>query len=264
MQFTSQEGVSAGSVSFPEPLIHKEKEYEILVNGEKLFFEKPDVTGKLILEKAGLTPVRCFTLYRKLKGCDFTKIDLDEEVDLSNPEIEHFVTKEPEVFNYHVNKEPETTDKKFLSPIEILKLAGINPEHSYLIQLNEDGSETELAYKPEEKIKMVCIGLKFITKHWLYEVNIEEYGKTCKPVPPAHIYKVRVDKSYIDFHSSIVTGVHLLTKANKIPIEKYDLFKVLSSNPQPQKIHDLHAPINLREQCLVRFVTLPKEQQDGE
>jgi len=111
---------------------------------------------------------------------------------------------------------------------------------------------------------MLCTGLKFITKHWLHEVIIEEFGKTCKPVPPALIYKVRVDKSYIDFHSPVVNGVQLLTKANKLPVEKYDLFKVLSTNPQPQKIHDLHEPINLRERCLVRFVTLPKEQKDGE
>ncbi len=238
--------------------------FEIIINKDEIFFPDSQVTGRQILEKAGLTPVQCYTLYQKLKGCDFAKIDLDEEVDISNPEIEHFVTKEPEVFNYHVNKEPETTDKKFLTPIEILKLAGINPEHSYLIQLNEDGSETELAYEPEEKIKMVCTGLKFMTKHWVHEVNIEEYGKTCKPVPPAHIYKVRVDKSYIDFHLPITSGVQLLTKANKLPVEKYNLFKVVSTNPQPQKIHDLHAPINLREECLVRFVTLPKEQQDGE
>jgi hypothetical protein len=238
--------------------------FQIIINEKEFSFSKPHVTGEQILEKAGLTPVQCYTLYQKLKGCDFTKIDLDEEVDLSNPGIEHFVTKEPETFNYHVNKEPETTGKKYLTPVEILKQAGINSEHSYLVQINDDGSETELAYKPEEKIKMLCTGLKFITRHWLHEVNIEDYGKTCKPVPPALTYKVRVDKSYINFPLPITTGVQLLTKASKLPVEKYDLFKIVSSNPQPQKIHDLHAPINLREECLVRFVTLPKEQQDGE
>lgn len=238
--------------------------FKITINENETSFSKSNVTGKEILEKVNLTPVQCYTLYQKLKGCDFTKIDLDEEVDLSNCEIEHFVTKEAEVFNYHVNKEPEITDKKFLTPAEILKLAAISPEHSYLIQVNEDGSETELAYKPEEKIKMLCTGLKFITKHWLAEANIEEYGKTCKPVPPSLVYKVRVDKSYINFHLPITTGIQLLTKANKLPVEKYDLFKVVSTNPQPQKIHDLHASVNLREECLVRFVTLPREQQDGE
>lgn len=237
--------------------------FKIIVNKDEIFFSDSQATGKQILEKAGLTPLQCYTLYQKLKGCDFTKIDLDEEVDLSNTEIEHFVTKEPEVFNYHVNHEPEMTDKKFLTPLEILKLAAISPEHSYVVQVNEGGSETELAYKLEEKIKMFCTGLMFITKRWLHEVNVEEYGKICKPVPPAHIYKVRVDKSYIDFHAPVATGVELLTKANKVPVGKYDLFKILSTDPQPQKIHDLHAPINLREECLVRFVTLPKEQQDG-
>jgi hypothetical protein len=238
--------------------------FDLIVNGKELSFSKKHVTGKQILEKAGLTQVQCYTLYQKLKGYDFTKINLDEEVDLSNKEIEHFITKEPEVFNYHVNNEPETTDKRFLTPTEILKLAGIDPEHSYLVQVNEDGSETELAYKQEEKIKMLCTGLKFITKHWLHEIDIEEYGKICKLVPPALIYKVRVDKSYINFHLPVINGVQLLTKANKLPVANYDLFKVVSTNPQPQKIHDLHEPINLREKCLVRFVTLPKEQKDGE
>lgn len=238
--------------------------FKIKLNDVTLGFRHPVIIGKQILEKAGLTPVQCHTLYQKLKDCDFTKIDLDEEVDLSNPGIEHFVTKEPEVFNYQINKEPETTNKKHLTPIEILKQAGINPEHSYLVQANEDSSETEFAYKPEEKIKMLCTGLKFITRHWLHEVNIEEYGKTCKPVPPALTYKVRVDKSFLNFHLHVTTGVQLLTKVNKLPVERYDLFKITNSNPQPQKINDLHAPINLREKCLVRFVTLPKEQQDGE
>lgn len=242
----------------------KRVSFPITLNGKEVDFPKPNVTGKQILEKSGVTPVQCYTLYQKLKGCDFTKIGLDEEVDLSNPGIEHFVTKEPEVFNYQINKEPETTDRKHLTPLEILKQAGINSEHSYLIQINEDGSETELAYQPEEKIKMLCTGLKFITRHWLHEVNIEEYGKTCRPVTPALTYKVRVDKSYINFRLPVKTGVQLLTKANKLPVEKYDLFKITSSNQQPQKIPDLHAPINLREKCLVRFVTLPKEQQDGE
>jgi hypothetical protein len=236
---------------------------KIKVNENEISFIQTKVSGRQILEKACKEPVECYTLYQKLKGCDFEKISLDEVVDLSNPGIEHFVTKEPEVFNYTVDGEPETTDKKILTPVEILKLDAINSHNYYLVQLNADGSETDYAYTPGENIKMVCAGMKFVSRKWLDVVDIEEYGKTCKPVPPARKYKLRIDKSYIEFVTPIITGKILLTQANKIPVEKYDLYKVVSTNPQPQKVNNLDAAIDLKEKCLVRFVTLPKEQQEG-
>lgn len=242
-----------------EPLLG----FKITVDEKVLSFSERKVTGKQILEKACKEPTQCYTLYQKLKGCDFEKVSLDEIVDLSNPGIEHFVTKEPEVFNYTVNGEPETTDKKFLTPTEILKLDAINTHEFYLVQLNPDVTETEYAYAPEEKIKMVCTGMKFVSRKWLEIVDIEEHGKCCTPVPLARKYKVRIDKIYVELDSPITTGRALLTKANKLPVEKFDIYKVLSSNPQPQKINGLDTEINLREKCLVRFVTLPKEQQEG-
>lgn len=238
--------------------------YPIKVNDETFHFNREKVTGKQILEKAGLVPIECHSLYRKLRNDDFTKIGLDEEVNISNIEINHFITKEAEVFNYHINHEPEMTDKKFLTPVEILKFAGIDPIHSYLIKINQDGSETELAYKEEEKIRMICTGLKFKTEKWRHEVVIEEYGKECKLVPPALKYFIKIDKTTVDFHHPLVSGTQILTKANKLPVNKFDLFKILGTNPQPIKIKELEAYIDLREKCLVRFVTIPKEQRDGE
>ncbi len=261
-QYFPHEGEIAGAASISEPKQPK-KEYEITVDGRKIGFSESKQTGKLILEKACKEPVQCYTLYQKLKGCDFEKVSLDETVELSNPGIEHFVTKEPEVFNYTVNDESETTDKKFLTPTEILELDAINPHEFYLVQLNPDGTETEYAYAPEEKIKMLCTGMKFVSRKWREIVDIEEHGKCCTPVPPARKYKVRIDKIYVELDSPITTGRALLTKANKLPVEKFDIYKVLSSNPQPQKINGLDTEINLREKCLVRFVTLPKEQQEG-
>jgi hypothetical protein len=237
--------------------------YPINLDGCSYVFDNSKVTGRQILEKADKKPIECYSLYQKLKGCDFEKVSLDEIIDLSNSSIEHFVTKEAEFFNYTVNAEPETTEKKFLTPTEILNLDAINPHEFYLFQLNHDGTETEYAYAPEEKIKMVCTGMKFVSKKWLDIVDIEEHGKCCTQVSPARKYKVRIDKIYVELESPITTGRLLLTKANKLTVEKFDIYKVLSSNPQPQKINGLDAEINLREKCLVRFVTLPKEQQDG-
>ena len=101
-------------------------EFKIKVNEIEISFTQPKASGRQILEKACKEPIECYTLYQKLKSCDFEKVSLDEIVDLSNSGIEHFVTKEPEVYNYTVDGEPETTDKKLLTPLDILKLDAIN------------------------------------------------------------------------------------------------------------------------------------------
>jgi hypothetical protein len=261
-QYAPQEGEFAGTGSFSAPKEQK-KGNEIILDNVKISFDERNVTGKKILEKGKKNPPQCYSLYQKLKDCDFEKVSLDESIDISNPGIEHFITKEADVFNYLVDDEPETTDKKFLTPKEILKLDAINSHEYYLVQLNNDGTEKEYAYAEEEKIKMVCTGMRFVSRKWLDIVDIEEYGKTCKPVPPARKYKIRIDKAYFEFDNPLTSGKKLLIATNKNPIEKFDIYKVVSTFPQPQKINNLDTEINLREKCLVRFVTLPKEQQEG-
>lgn len=38
--------------------------------------------------------------------------------------------------------------------------------------------------------------MTFITEQWVKLVDIEEFGKQCKEVPPALQYRIKVDKSY--------------------------------------------------------------------
>jgi hypothetical protein len=243
--------------------IHTKEKHTITVDGEKINFNKPKVTGIEILEKAKKEPIQCFTLYRKLKGCDFDKVSMDEVIDISDRKIEEFITKEAEVFNYTVNRQPELTDKKALTPTEILKLNAIDPNENYLIQLLAGGEEIEYAYRPDTPIKMVCTGMQFESRNWRDIVDIESYGKECKPVPPARVYRIRVDKGYIEHNAPAIAGNDLLRLAGKVPVENFELFKVVSGSPQPQKVKDLTAELDLREKCLVRFVTMPKEQKDG-
>lgn len=140
----------------------KPRIFKIKVDDLMLEFEKPIVIGSEILIKAGRTPVECFSLYQKFHGCDFEKISLDEKVDLSKPGIEKFTVKEPEVFHYTVDGEPETTDRKALTANEILVLAGLKPEDHYLVQINPDGSQISYKDNPETSIEMKCPGLKFL------------------------------------------------------------------------------------------------------
>ena len=144
--------------------VEKQK-YKIKVDDLILEFRNSIVTGSEILVKAGKTPVECFSLYQKFKGCDFEKISLDEKVDLSKPGLEHFTVKPPKVFNYTVDGEPETTDKKHLAANEILRLAGLNPNDYYLVLINPDGSKVEYKDNPETQIEMKCPGLKFIAAY---------------------------------------------------------------------------------------------------
>lgn len=138
--------------------------YKVKVGEKELIFDKQIVTGREILEKAGYKHPECQWLYKKLKGCDFEKIDLDEKVDLARPGIEHFVVKPTEVFHYFVDGEPETTDQKEMTPNQILSDAGITPVSDYyLVKVNPDGSQESYKDTPDKAIKMVCPAVKFVS-----------------------------------------------------------------------------------------------------
>lgn len=140
------------------------KSYKVKIDDEHFIFDHQIVTGKEILEKACKKPVECYTLYQKLKHCDFEKIDLNEKVDLAKSGIEQLITKPPEVFSYTVDNEPETTDQKELTPNQILELAGITPVGDYyLVQINQDGSQTPYKENQTTPIKMKCPAMKFVS-----------------------------------------------------------------------------------------------------
>ncbi|MCB0264653.1 MAG: multiubiquitin domain-containing protein [Calditrichaeota bacterium] len=143
----------------------KVKRYKIKVDDLIFVFDQKIVTGKEILEKAGMTPVECFTLYQKFRNHEFEKIVLHEEVDLSKRGIERFAVKPPEVFNYFVDAEPETTDQATLTPNKILALAGIVPvEDYYLVQIKPDGTQVSYKDSPNTPIEMVCSpAMKFVS-----------------------------------------------------------------------------------------------------
>ncbi len=64
--------------------------YRIRVNGERFVVEKPEPTGREILEIAGLTPPENYTLRIKIRGEPPRKVGLDEKVNLRTPGVEKF------------------------------------------------------------------------------------------------------------------------------------------------------------------------------
>ncbi|RFZ92945.1 hypothetical protein D0C36_16280 [Mucilaginibacter conchicola] len=240
----------------------KPKVYIATVNATEIAVYDPKITGAQLLKEAGIKHVQCHTLYQKFKGCDFEKVAMGEVIDLSKEDIEHFVTKGPDVFNYEVDGEPETTDHKDLTPLRIMELKGADPANHYLIQLLHGREQVSYAYCPDEPIIMDCRGMKFITAKWLDVVNIEEYGKQCKPVPPARKYRIRVDKQYHDWADRLISVRELINLEYPHSSAPFEVYKFLNTSPKPVKLHHSEK-VDLTEKCLVRFTIQPKEQKDG-
>lgn len=140
------------------------KRYRVKIGNQFYVFDHHLVTGMQLLEKASISPVECYWLYQKFRDCDFEKIDLNEQVNLTKPGIEHFVVKPTEVFHYFVDADPETTDAKELTPNQILEAAGLTPASDYyLVKINHDGSQSSLKDQPDVPLKMVCPAVKFIS-----------------------------------------------------------------------------------------------------
>lgn len=142
----------------------KTKNYKALVDNEIVAFDHPKVTGQELLKKAGVNHPDCVSLFQKLKGCDFERISLSQEVDLSHPGLERFVIKPPDVWNYSVDEEPETSGEPELSANQILANAGLTPASDYyLVEFDHAGNEISHKDSSEAPIKLKCPGSKFVS-----------------------------------------------------------------------------------------------------
>ena len=64
--------------------------YKIKVNGDPFVVHNRTITGREVLELAGLTPPNDYMLRVKVSGQRPQKVDLNEKVDLRQPGIEKF------------------------------------------------------------------------------------------------------------------------------------------------------------------------------
>jgi len=67
------------------------RQYRIRVDKQHVVFDKEVVTGREILSAVGKDPQR-FRLDQKLKGGETRKIEPDQEVNLTSPGLERFMT----------------------------------------------------------------------------------------------------------------------------------------------------------------------------
>jgi hypothetical protein len=129
------------------------------------------VTGKDILEKAGLVPAEDYELLKKVNERGFEPIQLDEVVDLKEPGIEGFSAKRYKVISICIDDVTIEVDECFMTPNDILILAGLDPTEFYLTEIRK--GNIEVGYK-EDRLHRIAItkNSKFCSYSLIDEVCI--------------------------------------------------------------------------------------------
>ena len=128
--------------------------YEIRINGKKFEAKEPKITGKQVLEIAGLEPASDYELLLKLNNKAYEPVELNEVVDLTQPGIETFTAKPYKDMEIFVDDlPPMKVHECFMTPNEILIEAGFDPQKYYLKQIMD---HKEITYKndPDHTIAM--------------------------------------------------------------------------------------------------------------
>lgn len=117
------------------------------VNNQRFESNKSKITGQEILEIAGLSPSEDYELLYKINEKGFTPIQLDEVVDLKMAGIEAFRAKPYKKLLIKVDGKEIEVEECFMTPIEILVAAGLNPNKYSLNEIRKGG--VEVTYKDD-------------------------------------------------------------------------------------------------------------------
>ena len=92
-------------------------------------------------------------------------------------------------------------------------------------------------------------------------IDIEDYFKAGKAVPPAHEhgYQIRIDKTKYVVKSPTITGRELLTVAGK-PVDKFGVYQIVMGKPHRIQLDE---EVDLTNPGIERFTTLPLDQTEG-
>jgi hypothetical protein len=93
------------------------------------------------------------------------------------------------------------------------------------------------------------------------EIDIEEYAKRGERPPPAHRYRIRIDRDKFVVATPHPTGRELLTVAGKAPPERFSLTQKLRGGAV--RPVGLDEAVDLTQPGVERFMTLPLDQTEG-
>lgn len=91
-------------------------------------------------------------------------------------------------------------------------------------------------------------------------IDIEEYSKANKPVPPEKRYRIRVDNKKFDVDKQVLTGKEILVLTGINP-DRFQLNQKLRGGMV--KRVGLDERIDLSEPGIERFMTIPLDQTEG-
>jgi hypothetical protein len=92
-------------------------------------------------------------------------------------------------------------------------------------------------------------------------IDLEVYARDGKTPPHGKKYQIRVDNVRIIVYTATPTGREILTKANKFPIERFQLNQKLRGGVV-RKI-DYDETVDLTKPGIERFMTVPLDQTEG-
>ncbi|GAB4159360.1 MAG: hypothetical protein Tsb0033_13790 [Winogradskyella sp.] len=122
------------------------------INQKRFESNEPKITGRELLTIANLTPVEDFELLYKINEKGFEPIQLDEIVDLKTAGIEGFKAKPYRKLKIRVDDKQYEVEECFMTPLEIMDLAGINPDRFYLKEIRK--GNVEVSYKDDVEHKI--------------------------------------------------------------------------------------------------------------
>lgn len=178
------------------------------VNGKRFESDEPEITGQQILTIAQLEPVGEFELLYRINEGGFTPIQLDEEVNLKTAGIEGYRAQPYKKLTIKVNDKIFEVDECFMTPNEIMEVAGINSDQFFIKEIRSRGIEVTYKDDTEHRIAITkkscfvscamadieCIIVNAREKQWtkseiaFEEVVMQQYGSVSNA--PTVIYTV--------------------------------------------------------------------------
>ena len=129
--------------------------YIYKINDKRFESSESKITGRELLTNANLTPEEDFELLYKINEKGFTPIQLDEIVDLKSAGIEGFKAKPYKKLKIKVDNKHYEVEECFMTPIEIMEVAGINPDQFYLKEIRKGNIEVSYQDDVQHKIAIM-------------------------------------------------------------------------------------------------------------
>lgn len=217
--------------------------YKFKINNKRFESSESKITGRELLSIAQLSPVEDYELLYKINEKGFTPIQLEEIVNLKTAGIEGFKAKPYKKLKIKVDDKQYEVEECFMTPIEIMEVAGINPDRFYLKEIRKGNIEVSYKDDVEHKIAVTknscfvsceieevikCVIVNSRPKDWskitisFEEVVILAYGKMS--TDPNVIYTV----NYINGVPSKPEGSML--KGDVISVKNKMIFNVTETN----------------------------------